>query len=282
MLKKDEINFFIVRVLNLPNTLQISINDLNALIFPKKRYRIDGVYGYGEYGLILRVKSNFDNETYAIKLAKASAYSLKEFDIQKTFANYNMAPKLYLYDITEGTIKGFNVVFTRAVMDPITTTLFQYLRSGKSRKKLFYPIECLMKKKYLLGLPNPYLHGDMHCNNIVILKDGRTLGLIDFAWTTRKAPMLQILDCIPLITSCLNVPNTRDLCLYMIEMYKRMFNIKLDIKNFTTLQGGGYAYNRDGYLLHSYDWTATKNRSSLPTVSIIKQLFPMIKVPKVT
>lgn len=281
MVNTREINFFIVKILRLPENLEVNINDLNTLIFPKKKYRIQGVYGFGAYGLILKVKSNTNSQTYALKLSRADAFSLNEFHIQKQFAEYNMAPKLHLYDITEGILKGHTVNFTRAVMDPITTTIYQYIKTGQNVKKLIRPFSCLIKKKFLLDYPNPYLHGDMHCNNIVILQDGKTLGFIDFGWSRKKPASLQILDCIPLIGS-LMVFDEKLLCKSLISLYNKMFNVKLELDNFDLHPGDGYGYRIKNTYLHSYDWGKTSRRNPLPTVAELHKIFPKFDTPKVS
>ncbi len=283
MLTQQDINFFIHIILQLPRNMEISYTEMNSLIFPKKRYRIVGVYGSGTFGLILKIKSNSDYRTYALKLTRANANALKEFDIQTRFAEYNMAPQLYLYDVTESRLRGYNVMFVRAVMDPIRNTVYQYLRTGNSPRKLFDAFECLIKKKYLLDYPYPYLHSDMHINNIVILKDGKTLGFIDFGLTHRKPAELQLLDCIPLIASCrLTLPmEAEPLAKFLIRFYDRMFKVKLELDRFMEHPGGGYAYFIDGVYLHSYDWMPTSKRNRLIAPSELKRLFPKLKLPKV-
>lgn len=284
MLNQFEINFFITRILNLSPNLKITPQELERLIFPKKKYRIVGVYGHGGNGLILKVQSNSDSNTYAIKLSPASEQSLYEFDIQVKFAAYDMAPNVYLYDITEGSIRNYNVKFVRAVMDPITSTVFQYLKSGYSSRKLQYPFECLIKKKYILQYPNSFLHCDMHCNNIVILQDGKTLGFIDFGLSREKPSALQILDSIPLITSCkYSVPTRQSelLSKFLLKLYNKMFNVNMKLENFVSRQQDGYAYKFNNYYLHSYDWAPGGSRNPLPTVRDIKYIFPSFEPPEV-
>jgi len=286
MLTQQDINFFIHTILRLPRNIEVSYTEMNNLIFPKRKYKIVGVYGSGTFGLILKIKSNSDYRTYALKLVRATANALKEFDIQNKFAQYNMAPQLYLSDITEAKFREYNVMFVRAVMDPIRNTVFQYLRSGNSPRKLFYAFECLIKKKFLLDYPFPYLHSDTHVNNIVILKDGKTLGFIDFGLAHHKPAELQILDCIPLIASCkLTLPRTvgEPLTEFLIRFYERMFHVPLVYSNFMEHPSGegGYAYFVNGVYLHSYDWQPTQKRQRLIKPSELKRVFPTMKLPKV-
>ena len=294
MINQDDINFFTGNVLWFPiDKLMLNLNQFYDLVFPEHDYDIVKVYGRGAFGLVLHVKHKITNKNYALKLLHYMGENTdREFKIQPIFANYNMAPKLYQYEVVikneylVGKITYNNIVFVKALMDPITMTVNDYINRKGDIKKLYQPFECLIIKKYILNYSNSLLHGDMHIANICILKDGKTLGFIDFGWTFDKPSVLQLLDCIPLITSLLNSGVGLPLANFLIKLYDKMFNIKLDMKKFKILQSGGYAYQDKDIFLHSYNFIQLKmgfpeNIKGHITIEDIKRVFPNIDPPKV-
>jgi hypothetical protein len=288
MITVNEINFFIKTVLGLnPNEFSLTVDEFSHLIFPLGLFKIIGVYGKGQNGLVLQIASNLD-QVYAMKLSRIRSTedrTLNEYNIQKHFAEYNMAPTLHKLDVFKTTVKGVRIGFVRAIMDPIYMTMFRYIREGHDPQQLFEPLMCLLKKKYLLRYPKPYLHSDMHIENIVILQDQKTLGFIDFGYTIAKAAELQILDCIPLI-GFLKQSNTSSALLnFSVKFYERMFKIKINLDKFIILPQGGYGYQLNtGKILHSYNWIPdpTLNRNPLGTLDEIRIAFPTFEAPIVT
>lgn len=293
MMSQKDLKYFVERILQLnPIHTTITQEEIEELIFPKRNMRIVNTYGKGEFGLVLKIQNiNNPSQIFALRLSKFvkdKERSLYEYRIQKRFATYQMAPDVFQYDVLEFFWRNTTFLIVRAMMEPIQTTLNQYIASNKNIKQLYKPFECLLKKKFLLNYPSPYLHGDMHIDNIVILKDGKTLGFIDFGWTIKSPYELQILDCIPLITSLkLIFPETKNTLInHLISFYDTFFNVKLKYENFTTHPLGGYAYKIRNHYMHSYNWGLRKEGAityyGLPSENFLKEIFPTIKTPEIT
>lgn len=288
MITSTEINFFIDTVLGLNRqTFSLTVDEFNDLVFPSKLFRMVGVYGKGKNGLVLQIKSAENGETYALKLTRLKSTderTLAEYKIQQDFAKYKMAPEIHKINIYRSTVKGVEIGFVRAIMDPIHKTIYQYLKEHNDPTKLFEPMMCLIKKKYILKYPHPYLHSDLHIDNVVILNDKKTLGFIDFGMTVRKPAKFQILDCIPLITflegdRMQNLPEGKKLSQFLIGFYNKMFNVKMVASGFTRHPGGGYAYVSGNYMLHSYDWAPGGLRNAFPKETELRLAFPTFKAP---
>lgn len=301
MLSNEDIQFFVQKILGLdPKKTKITIDEIEQLLFPRKNMKIVGVYGKGAFGLVLKtrytddIKEQGETPNYALRLSrffKDKDRSVYEYKIQQTFAEYNMAPKIYHYDVLNTKWQDNNISIVRAVMDPIYDTLNSYLKRGKDIKLLYEPFECLLKKKFLLNYPDPYLHGDTHTENIVLLRDGKTLGFIDFGWSVKAPYLLQILDGIPLITSLkIYFPETKNtLIAHLLQFYDEFFNVKLNYSQFTNHPLGGFTYKVGNQFLHSYNWGVQKIPSvtgitryeGLPFESALYNIFPKIDPPKV-
>jgi len=270
--------------------------DEELLFLPDQKYILDkeveilGVYGRGANGLVLKVKKA--NKLFAVKLSgvgMSREKTMKEYDTQKIFAEYNMAPKISDIQIMDYEYKSARASFVRVFMEPIYMTIYNYLREGKDAEKLIEPMKCLIQKKYILEYPKPYLHSDMHFGNIAILKDKKTLGFIDFGMTIHAPAFMQVLDCIPLITSLKFSGVSKAFLELLMDYYNKMFRIKLDIKkfdNYTETDGNrkvncGYLYRSNGIELHSYSWVVQGDRKPLPTKDQIEAVFPTIKFPRV-
>lgn len=300
MLTQDIIQLFCQKILQTPN-LTLSPFEMNELIFPARKFQIIGWYGKGESGIILQVESIEDSKLYALKVVgmrkfETDAQALREFEIQKRFAEYNMAPNIYVMDVRRSTIRNTPVQFVRVLMDPIDRTLLQCIRDQPpvERKKVLKALLCLVRKKFLLAYPYPFLHSDMHFNNIVLLQDQKTLGFIDFGLTVRKPALCQLLDVIPLVTSLkmqaqiLTNRFQRDACLSfardVIRLYDKFFKIQLDFDRFEAHPTAAYRYvSEDGTVLHSYDWApdARLQRTPPSTEEDIRRVFPGIEPPKI-
>lgn len=294
MINQEEINFFITVVLRLKGVLQLTREEFENLVFPDKDAEILGLYGKGSNALVLKIKKQ--DQLHAVKLSGISGNerekTLREYNIQKKFAEYNMAPKIIDIQIMDYEYKKIRVNFVRVIMDPIYTTVYKYLRDGRDAMKLIEPMKCLIQKKYILDHPKPYLHSDMHIDNIAILKDKKTLGFIDFGLTVHLPSFMQILDCIPLITSLKFANVSQAFLELVIDAYNKMFRIKLDIDKFgeyqVTIRDGsnrkktiGYLYRSEGIVLHSYNWAPEGEKIPIPNRDQIETVFPTIKYPRV-
>jgi hypothetical protein len=286
----------------------VTQKDINAFLFPQKRFILIGVYGSGVEGIVFKIIHKQSRKVYALKLRSyIGDETLEEFQIQKRFAQYKMAPEIFETDIFNGVFKKFQVTIGRAIMTPIHTSVRQYLKEQKSIRKLFNALKCLIYKKCILDYPQPILHGDMHIDNLIFLEDGKTIGFIDFGYGLTQQPCaLQLLDCIPLVGSikfskCCPKDTQKKLCEQIIHLYNYLFSIKLKFSNFILHPEGGYAYQIDNqidnqmrqlnvydspfdspFLLHSYNWVpAPPERTPLPTESLLKELFPTLRPPVV-
>ena len=301
-LYEKDIQFFMEKILRLEHTDEydtLSLDDISDIVFPLKKYKIIGVYGRGSHGIIFKVcSSDSPSNIFACKIIQyrhSDQNTLSEFIIQQQFAKYHMAPKIYLFDIVktsldvedgDGNIIKREFKFGRALMNYIFSTLKQFIINHYPNVKGIFPaLKDLIEKKFLLKYPLPFLHSDMHLDNIVILKDQETLGFIDFGFSVQRHYALQLLDSIPLITSLKVYLEKRGLplnmCTQVIELYNRMFNVNLNLHHFQKHPGGGYTYNANGLLLHSYNWKPTEIRN--PPFSDPRQLktcFPTFQSPQ--
>ena len=293
MMSPNDLKYFVEKILGLnPRYTTITQEEIEEIVFPKKNMKILGTYGKGEFGLVLKIQNITNPEQiFALRLSKFVKdveRSLYEYRIQKKFATYQMAPDVFQFDVLEFMWRNQPFSVVRAMMEPIQITLSQYITNNKNIKQLYSPFECLLKKKFLLNYPNPYLHGDMHIDNIVILKDGKTLGFIDFGWTIKAPFELQILDCIPVITSLKIIfPQTRNtLIKHLISFYDSFFNVKLNYDYFTNHPLGGYTYKFKKFYLHSYNWGVRKVGAityyGLPSENYLKEAFPTLETPEIT
>jgi len=286
--------FFLSNILGLDVQLGITENEIESILFPLKDYKIVSFLGKGENGLILKVHSiKNPKKIYAVKATylsnqKGEKASCNEFVIQSLFAKYKMAPKLYSTYIVRCNFKNHDVKLIVSRMEVILGTVENYISAKLDVKHLYSAFECLLKKKYILEYPYPFLHGDMHTNNIAFLSDGKTLGFIDFGWTQQRPPIYQCLDSIPLITGLKmdkNNSQKQTLAKYLMEFYEKFFGIKLEFDRYG-LHPIEHVYiytTKKGDLLHSYDWTEniSKMRYPLPSENQIKKAFPKINPPKV-
>lgn len=275
---------------------KVTQKEINHFLFPQKRFVLIGVYGSGAEGIVFKIIHKESRQVYALKLRQyIGSETLQEFQIQKKFAPYKMAPEIFEADIFTGVFQNFPVKFGRAIMTPIHTSVKQYLKDQKSIRKLFNALKCLIYKKYILDYPHPILHGDMHIDNLIFLEDGKTIGFIDFGYGLTQQPcVLQLLDCIPLVGSikfsrCCPKDIQKKLCEQIIQLYNYLFSVELKFSNFILHPQGGYAYQMDNpiniydtvVVLHSYNWVPTPERTPLPTESLLKELFPTLRPPVV-
>lgn len=310
-METKDIHFFLSKILKIknPEDYDLTVEEINSIVFPLNKYKIIGVYGKGSHGLIFKVRSNDIYENIfackVIQFRHSDQNTLSEFMIQQQFAKYHMAPRIYSYDIVttelevdvEEDVQNANKTqsqqlvfrtfkFGRALMNYISATLKEFITEHYPDVKQIVPaLKDLIEKKFILKYPLPFLHSDMHLDNIVLLKDKRTLGFIDFGLSVQRHYGLQLLDCIPLITSLKFYFQKRGLpmniCIAILDLYNKLFNVNLNLHLFQKHPGGGYAYNANGILLHSYNWKPTEVRN--PTIVDIRQLktcFPTFQAPQ--
>lgn len=296
MITPDVMEWFVQNILRVPN-LTLTYNQLNQLLLPSGTFKLIGWYGKGQHGMVFQVESlGDDGGVYALKVFnaqnKTDDEALRESRIQEEFARYNMAPKIRFMDVHTAQVGTQTVRLGRVVMDPIYCTFLQYILRDNP-KKMIAALKCLLTKKYLLGYPYPYLHSDMHYNNIVVLKDKKTLGFIDFGLTVAKPAALQVLDAIPLVMSLNKAAEfyrdeqrqrIEECARDVIELYNQFFRSEYDPSRFETHASGAYQYRAaDGTVLHSYDWAPSLSlqQTPLPSELLIERVFPRLDLPRV-
>ena len=288
MINQRDVNFFVAQILKLdPDRIRLRVDDFQQLIFPFTDFEILGVFGVGAYGMVLATRFLQTGDVYATKLMRYEKDSEKEFVIQHLFSQYDMAPKLFHQEVVD---TKYGIKIYKVIMERITSTVANYLQENNDPRKLFFAFECLIKKKFLLEQPFPYLHGDMHIGNIAILKDGKTLGFIDFGLSRKKTQLEQFLDCIPLIGGLKFMPNNKGepLAKFLMKFYERMFKVTLSYNDFVKLPVGGYTYviqRKEGLplFLHSYSLKNTGLKYVKKTVDDkdIKEGFSSIEIPAI-
>lgn len=183
---------------------------------------------------------------FAVRVVDTHEYNVEAHNL---FARYTMAPHLF-YQVLLKNSKGAKSQVI--IMDIIGQPLYKYIRGRVvDIDRLYTAMMCILDKKYLLNV----LHGDFHLENIVFLKDGTTLGLIDFDFTLMKvSPIVNILDFIPIMSSLkiLRKPAATELMLNLIDYYKDTFNISIDTKGLSSMKIGGYAYTKGNITINSY------------------------------
>lgn len=302
MLTPDTIGLFVNLVLKV--NWPLTGNEMQHLIFPERRFWVDGYIGKGAHGLVLSVQSLEDNHSYALKLYNTSKFpsddaALREFRIQQQFAAYNMAPRVQQMDIRRVEFRNQRFKFARVIMERWQEDSLQnvLVKSKVEPKKLLVALECLLKKKFLLNYPHPFLHSDMHSHNIKLARDNKTLGFIDFGMTVSKPAVLQLLDAIPLVTSLLEAASKaqftdaqrvvlRTFAEGVVKIYNQFFHVRLELDRFEVHPSGqGYQYRTpSNVIFHSYDWPVDPSlqRVALPTEADIREAFPTINLPTVT
>lgn len=240
---------------------------------PKRRINfpitIEDIYGSGGHAIIFKIRDN-SGENYALRLSD-SITSRHQIQLQQTLSRYAMAPEV-LYS---GIVPNFKMSFT--IIETISGTFADYINTVKFKpENLFEALKCLLDKKYLLG----FIHGDMNLANVVILKDGSTLGFIDFDWSFFALKKeLNFLDAIPLIgdmiSSAFRSKRTLDLLNRIKKYYSTTFGIIIDIEKITHPRSGGYYYGK--YDLSSY----IVDKELDVILKIVKKTFPSLKLPRI-
>jgi hypothetical protein len=248
----------LITALNQPPIEQVEYQSMGKLV------RITKLYGMGVQGAV--VKAHFSNgNTYALKLGISADATEFQRDVQlplaifKKMARLHLAPELYgVYEFQ------FDKVRLRAlVMDPIHTTLESLIYSKTPNDSIVGALDCLIRKKHVAQL----LHGDMHTDNIVVLKDQNTMGFIDFDLSslTRDSRWL-FLDAIPLLQTMKHGP-IRD---QILQIYKKVYNVRLDTTKIISYKTGGFGYVVGKQVFDSYKVLHSRNvlqhfQTSFPT-----------------
>ena len=301
-LTQQDIDNFTRIIFNIPHINGLTQEHIQFHLFPERDYQIIGVYGTGVSAVVLNVNQTGTQENFAVKVVRLNDeirnQILREIYIQNLFSNYNMSPKII--NSQEGLFDKTFPLY-KIVMDTINKTLHSYIleniRNLGNLKKMYKPLECLLIKKYILHYNEgvgPILHGDMITNNIAILNDKQTLGFIDFGWSFSKPKILQLLDCICLVNALkgYNTRETQDFAKYIIKLYNKMFNVKLEYDNFIQVEVLNYAYSTNiptNRYLHSYripNYVIENNPTLKGVKSFIRpedliQVFPEITPPTV-
>lgn len=302
MVNRSYLLHFARNVLQIQDALDVRVDEIEELLIPNGMFRIAGVYGKGEYGIVFRVETTARfsggeaaRGTYALKVAHFPAQEpspvLREFEIQKEFAAHHMAPAVHLVDTKVTTFRNQPVRFVRALMDPIQSTLYDALTSVGMARRLVRALRCLIHKKYILRYPTPFMHADMHLRNIALLKDGKTLGFIDFGLSVPRPAYTQFLDGIPLLAHMKYASRERhptpeaveELFQHTLKIYNELFHVELEAERLRRYPEGGFHYAARGVVLHSYAWSEdlTRNRTRLPSEALVRYVFPFFELPAV-
>jgi hypothetical protein len=223
--------------------------------------------GSGVYASVYLARDQLGRE-FAVRIAQRTAEAPTNIYSQVFFSKYTMAPPVFAYIMTEAQII--------IIMDLIQGSLEDILETAPP-EEFEGAFRCLLDKKYLLKV----LHGDCWIGNIVVLRDGKTLGFIDFDFTLFDVPAkINILDFIPIIGSlkAFYKQRARRLIDGLISYYKEKFDMSID---FSLIKGrpqkGGYGYYYNALdPLHSY---VLSESSSLGAISAA---FPKFKRPRIT
>lgn len=297
-LTQENINKFIIKFFGEEHkNMNLNQEVIEHFLLPEKNYKILGIYGFGVSATVFRVINIDTNKEYAVRVVRLTNENVNnlrnEVAIQDRLSNYGLAPVILNHWEGGQFYDGF--YFFRIIMDTIDVTLDEYIKNNPRKlKQLYKPLECLIIKKYILDYPNSILHGDMITNNIAILNDKQTLGFIDFGWSTKAPSVLQLLDCICLVNALkgYNTRETQDFARYIIKLYNKMFNVKLEYDNFIQVEVLNYAYSTNistNRYLHSYripNYVIENNPTLKGVKSFISpedlfQVFPEITPPTV-
>lgn len=224
------------------NVLEFKKNNIDA--------KVIGLYGIGARATVLKLKTK-SGETLAIRVLKDYSEQIdKDLAINKYLSHYEMAPVVHKVGLIRNLKSDKDNVYI-ILMDPVTD-LNSFLKSKPSIPSLLEAFDCLLGKKYLLK----FLHGDMHTENIVILKDGVTLGFIDFDFSLFKVTNeYNVLDFVPLIASIKGMEygsQKTELLKGICDYYKKTFSLEIDIANIHNLKHGGYEYTVGRRNFNSY------------------------------
>jgi hypothetical protein len=111
----------------------------------------------------------------------------------------------------------------------------------------------------------------MHCGNIAVLRDKKTLGFIDFDFVVENVnPIYNILDFIPLMGSLREIKGTERILRALHDYYLKAFNVDIDLARIKRRQAGGYEYD----VLNSY-------LAAIKAKPQVKRVLPTIQVPKI-
>jgi len=258
---------------------------VQALYFPDGKYTIQSVLGKGQYGVVYKVTDSQGQE-YACKIGK----NRTEFETQLLYNQVNLSPTVYeIIDIVQ--YPGVCL----CIMDIVQGSLKDMMdKQLVSEGALYNALKCLIKKKYLFGYPDPFIHGDFHVDNIVLLKDN-SLGIIDFAFARTAPPVYQLLDVFSLVGSINEYVNRRksvqysSLSVNMLKFFNYLFSLtktpsSLQKKYFMRKNKIFFVYYKDGVEV-SFDYQVRKFPPSInitdDTVKKILQVFPDIQLPTV-
>ncbi len=246
-----------------------NVTVIKPLDFESNNFKFIKQLGQGAYATISLIRHIDTGREFAVR--KSPPNNRQTVGVQPLLSNYKMAPDIYY----SGTIKQGNNLYTISIMDVIIGTL-DFARKHFDIKKLIQAMECLLDKKYLLK----FLHGDMHFENIVILKDGITLGFIDFDFSYINVPYkYTVLDFIPLIGSLIKskIKYYMELATLIKSYYKEKFNITIMDSLFVEKDDiGGYFYSQSN--LNSYLLLDIGKQS----VSSFDRVFTTFRLPKIT
>lgn len=230
----------------------------------RRPFAVVGLYGVGAHNLVLKIETA-DQKVYAARFGLYTPNLPEQIRVQETLAEYQMAPKIY-------TFCRLSKEYYMLIMDPIHDILCNVVAkklTDRQQDSVARALECLLNKKFFLSL----LHGDMHCGNIAVLRDKKTLGFIDFDFVVEnvRPAIYNILDFIPLMGSLLEIKGTERILRALHNYYLKTFNVNLNLARFQRRKtGGGFEYKT----LNSY-LAVIKARPQ------VRRVLPTIEVPQI-
>lgn len=224
--------------------------------------------GQGVVASVYFAREVATNRKFAVRVTPSGHNT----EIHSTLARFGIAPELF-YQVELQHPDGR--VLTVIIMDEISDTLENIINGPRMDvQRVGGALECILDKKYLLSI----LHGDFHGGNIVLLKDGNTLGLIDFDFSIMPVkPIVNVLDFIPLLTWLKLRANVNSIKLlnHLVKYYKDTFDMTIDKMKLVEKQGGGFEYADKNVIINSY----FAIKSLARPISGIAKLFPNFKEP---
>ncbi len=253
---------------------------INSEVFSEPRggpltgLRLGKTLGQGAMGSVTEIVDVPTDRLFAIR---ETSFSIDRFIlVQNKLSKFRIAPQIFY----KAEVERRSRVQYIMIMDIISMPVETFLLNGGSPSELATALKCLLDKKYLLGM----LHGDMHLQNVVFLKDG-SLGFIDFDFSKFNiAPEINVLDFIPIFGSIKDISRSKKikpklLSLFtnqILDYYRDRFNMVIDMNLVQYKKGGGYEYGSSARgILDSY------SRSSSFSTKTFQKFFPNFRPPKI-